>query len=338
MPDTNKKLVSTGYPPETAGAKMTTDIPVVHPEETVGQVLALLREKMGQLETINYIYVTDKENKLVGVFSVKEIFQKPPETKVKDLIDEELVTVRARTDQERVAILALRHNLKAIPVVDKQGLLLGVVPSDIILEILYSETGEDMLRFAGAYKPDQSALSIQKDRIASLVKSRFPWLLVGLFGEGIIATYLIKTFETSVGAYLGLIAFVPVILYMGSAVGMQTQIIFVRNFAMDHLKIQLIKYFLKELRITFLMAVLSGVILATIGLVWQRSLFYGLIVGLALFCSMIFGSITGIFIPWLLTKFKQDPAIGSGPVGTVIRDISSLLVYFVIASALIHLL
>lgn len=336
MTDKNKKLISTDHPKESAGARMTTYIPIVRPEETIGQVFQLLKTKIGQLETINYIYVTDEQGKLVGVFSVKEVFRQPPETKIKDIMDKPMVTVRARTDQERVALLALKHSLKAIPVVDKEGLLLGVVPSDVILEILHSEAGEDILHFAGTRRVDSRVTAITQVSLWRVIKARLPWLLVGLFG-GILAARVVEFFESTLEVYIALAMFIPVMVYMSDAAGTQTSIIFIRSLSLDH---QLIvrEYLFKEFKSGFFIALVCGLILAAITYLWHGSPVFGLIVGLAMFATIIFAVLIGVFIPWLLERFKVDPAIGSGPFGTVIRDITSLLIYFTIASALLHLL
>ena len=127
------------YPPESAGRRMIDNVPTAFPEETIFDIKKRLFKEIGGLETINYVYVIGKTRKLVGVFSIKEIFRRPENTKIKEIMKTKIITARPYTDQERVAILALRNNLKSIPVVDKEGEFLGVVPSDIILDILHFE-------------------------------------------------------------------------------------------------------------------------------------------------------------------------------------------------------
>jgi len=148
----NEKQAIKKFPLESAGKRMVENVPLAFPEERILEVRKRIFEKAKGFETLNYIYVIDKERKLVGVFSLKKLLQKPAEIKVEDLMIKEIIKTHPYTDQEKVAILALKHNLKAIPVVDREEHFLGVVTSDIILEILYSENVEDFLRSAGISK------------------------------------------------------------------------------------------------------------------------------------------------------------------------------------------
>jgi len=183
------------YPPDSAGRRMIKEVPLAFPEERIFDVKKMLFEKMKELETINYIYVVDKEKKLVGVFSIKEVFRKPEETKVREIMQTKIVRAHPYTDQEKVAILALTHNLKSIPVVDRDGRLLGVVPPDIILEILHSEHIEDILRLTGVQNSVYFPARVMKVPAGILAKARIPWLIVGLFG-GIFAAQIANFFET----------------------------------------------------------------------------------------------------------------------------------------------
>jgi len=220
------------FPIESAGGRMTENVPLAFPEERILDVKKMLFEKMKELETINYIYVVDKEKKLLGVFSIKEVFQKPGETRVKEIMQTKIVRAHPYTDQERVAILALTHNLKSIPVVDRDGRLLGVVPPDIILEILHSEHIEDILRSAGVQNSVYFPARVMKVPAGILAKARIPWLIVGLFG-GIFAAQIANFFEAPLSTHFTLIAFIPLILYMSAAVGAQTQTLTVRNLALN---------------------------------------------------------------------------------------------------------
>ena len=219
------------YPPDSAGQRMIENVPLAFPEERILDVRKRIFGKAKEFGTLNYIYVVDKENKLVGVFSLKEILQKPEETKVGDLMIKEIIKAHPHTDQERVAILALTHNLKSIPVVDKENKFLGVVPSDTILDILHSEHVEDILRFAGIHKRD-TFLEIIKAPVKDLVRVRLPWLILGLFG-GIFAAQIANFFEAPLSTHFTLIAFIHLILYMSAAVGAQTQTLTVRNLALN---------------------------------------------------------------------------------------------------------
>ena len=321
------------YPPETAGGKMIEAVPLASPEEKILDVKNRLFEKMKELETINYIYVVDRERKLVGVFSLKEIFRKPEETKVKDIMQTEIIKARPHTDQERIAILALTHNLKSIPVVDREDHFLGVVTSDTILDILHSEHIEDILRFAGISKHDTFPAKILQAPAGILAKLRLPWLILGLFG-GLFAAQIVNFFEGSLKTHFVLAAFIPLIVYMADAVGTQTETLFIRSLAVNF-QLDKRKYFLKEVKISLFIALTLGVLLALISFLWFGLPYVGVILGISLFFTIVAAFFLGLLIPHLLNKFKKDPAIGSGPLGTIIRDILSLIIYFSVASLIL---
>ncbi len=327
----NTNLNQKKFPLESAGRRMVKEVPLAYLENSILDVKNMLFEKMEGLETINYVYVINRERKLVGVFSIKEVFRKPEEAKVKEIMEREIVKVRLYTDQERVAILALKNNLKAVPVVDKEGKFLGILPSDIILDILHSENVEDFLKTVGIHSPVRKTL---KGSSLFLAKVRIPWLILGLFG-GIFAAQIINFFETPLKNHFILAAFIPLIVYVSGAVAAQTQTLFIRSLALDS-QLGIKKYLLREIKVSFLMALLLGGLLSFLSVSWFKSpYFVGIILGISLFFTVIIAILIGIFIPWLFTRFKKDPAIGSGPFGTIISDILSLIIYFSITSLLL---
>ncbi len=320
------------FPNESAGRKMIKAVPTAYSEQRILDIKNMLFDKMKKLETINYIYVINKKEELIGVFSVKEIFRSPEQTKVREIMKKEIIKVRPYTDQEKIAISALKNNLKSIPVVDKNNKFLGVIPSDIILDILNSENIEDFLKIAGIHSPLQKIL---KGSTLYLTKVRLPWLIFGLLG-GIFAAWIIAFFEEPLRTNFILAAFIPLILYVASAVGTQTETLFIRNLVLDS-RLAITKYLLREIKTGFLMALILGVLLSLISVFWFSSPYYiGIILGISLFLTILMAILIGVFIPWLLQKFKKDPAIGSGPFGTIIRDILSLVIYFLITAFLLR--
>lgn len=156
------EIQPSAFPKESTGRRMTNKIPVICYEETIADVERLLIKKTNLYDTINYIYVIDNVGKLVNVISIKEVFRLPKTKKVSEFPQKELVKVRAHTDQEHVASRALEHSLKAVPVVDKEDRLIGIVPSDEILRILDNENIEDFLRFAGVHRFDKAPYEMLK--------------------------------------------------------------------------------------------------------------------------------------------------------------------------------
>lgn len=321
------------YPPETAGRQLTSNVPICYEEERLLDVKRTLFKKKKKIETINYIYVVNKNKKLLGIFSIKEIFRRPASTRVKTIIQRNIVTARPYTDQEKVAISALNHNLKSIPIINKKGKFLGVVPSDAILNILHSEDVEDFLKMTGIRS---SFSKILKGSSFYLAKVRLPWLILGLLG-GILAAQVVNYFENSLRSYFILTSFIPLILYLSSAVGNQTETLFIRSSVISS-KINILKYFLKEITAGFFIALVLGILLSSISVFWfKSSLYLGLILVVSLFLTVLTAVTVGVFIPWFLQKIKKDPAIGTGPFATIVRDVLSLIIYFSVSIFLLNL-
>jgi len=316
-----------------AGRHMIQKMPTIHPAATIAEVEELLLKKTRDLETINYIYVTDNQNKLIGVISVKEVFRLPKTRKIAEVMEHDVVTARPHTDQERVALLAIEHNLKEIPVVDSESRLLGVVPYDAILRVLREEHIEDILQFAGIHKFKDPAKDIIGAPAWTHLKKRLPWLVVGLLG-GLIAALVVGYFEAALKIQLILASFIPAIVYMADAVGAQTQTIFIRSLAIEQ-KLNLVSYIWREVRVGLSIAVFLGLMIAVITYFLWPPATLALILGLSFIATIIAAMAVAIFLPWLFLKIKIDPAIASGPFATVIRDILSLVIYFAIASAML---
>jgi len=200
-------------------ARLVKNVPTIRQDLTIGEVVNLLLEKARDFQTISYVYVVDQNNKLIGTVSVMEIFSLPKDRPVKDFMKRNIVTIHPNAHQERAAMLAIRHNIKSVPVVDKDGYFLGIIPSDAIMSILHEEHIEDALK-AGGFTGTKG---LMKDLISSYsygtyFKKRLPWLIFGLIG-GVMAALAIELFESTLKELLTLAAFVPAIVYMADAVG-----------------------------------------------------------------------------------------------------------------------
>lgn len=318
------------FPPESAGRLMHSNVPMVREDETVGGAVNMLFKNTADFETVNYIYVVNISGELTGVVSIKELFRSPKTELVKKLsTSKKLISARTHTDQERVALLALRHNIKAIPVVDKENRLLGVVTSDVILNTLHTESIEDALRMAGAGKLDNPVMDIMHAGAWLHFRKRIPWLLLGLAG-GIGAAFIVNIFEGALEKQLVLAAFIPAIVYMADAVGSQTQTIFVRSLALEH-ALDLKKYLWRELRVSVLLALLLSLVMSVFAVLWADVAVVGLILGMSVLVTVLVASAVAVIMPLALQKMKFDPAIASGPFATIVRDVVSLMIYFSIA-------
>ena len=314
------------YIKDTAGDQMITKIPKVSENVQVKEVLEKLAR--GTWDSISLVYILDEKDSLVGYVSIKKLISAQEEKTMKEILEKIPVVVDVSDDQEKVVYLAIEHDLKAVPVVDKNKNLLGIVPADHIIDILHKEHLEDFLRFSGIRSKGEELFEIVGQRILGLVGLRLPWLLVGLAG-GVIATSVVSFFEFSLKKEIALAFFIPVIAYMGDAIGTQTETIFIRSLSLVRLNV--VKYVLKEFFTGLIIGFVCGVLAFFFTLFWLSSIKIAMIVGLSLLVSMAVASVLAIIIPLFLYKLGKDPAIGSGPFTTALQDIVSLLIYFSIA-------
>jgi magnesium transporter len=306
---------------------MIEAVPTADPLARVRQIHKDIFRDVSKYETVNYVYVL-RNKQLVGVISIKELAHAREADQIKDVMKQKLVTVRERTSEKRAVYLALKHSLKALPVVDKKKQFLGVVPSDALLEMLNKVTTREFFTMVGA---QHTILSLP---LKKQIFSRLPWLLVGLAG-GIVVAQLLGGFRELIEKELILAFFMPVIVYMSNAVATQTQMVFIRSLAMGQ-KVSLVKYLGRELRVGGTLGLISALILAVASLVFQRaSLLVALSLGIAMVMAVSAAAMIALFIPWILVRLKKDPAVGSGPFATIIQDTLSLMIYFSIARILL---
>ncbi|MBI2621673.1 MAG: magnesium transporter [Candidatus Levybacteria bacterium] len=309
----------------------TSKVPTVSSTTTVGEAEKLLStEKIDQYDSVNYIYILNEKNNLRGIVSIKEIFRNASDTRLSGIMTTDLITVRGHSPQEKAALLAVKNNIKAVPVIDKDGKFLGVITSDTILNILHEENVEDMLYTAGIGRLNNPEIKLIDASVSDHIKVRLPWLIVGLIG-GIFAAIIVSGFDSLIRQMILLTAFLPAVVYIGDAVGVQSQTIIIRSLVLDK-NLSFMKYMWRELAISILIGVIIGAAAGVISQIFWGNLTLALIISVSFILTIILSSIVGIILPLVFDRFKVDPAIGSGPLATVIRDILSIVVYFTVAS------
>lgn len=316
---------------------MTAEVPVAREEDTIGAIRLSLGRVQG-FETINYIYVLDGEEKLVGIASIKDIFRRPEHAKVGEICKRtSLVTIHPEADQEHAAYLALKHNIKALPVVDSTRRFLGVLPSDTILAILHKEMREDILHRAGLHHHgthhEYSLESAEKIPVFPSFLHRLPWLAVGLLG-GLAVANVVDAFEATLEKNLILAAFIPLIVYMGDAVGTQMEALIIRDLAIAN-HVHFWRYFTRQLAVISLMAGIFGGTFIAVGPLFLHSARVALVIGVSLALAILSSVCTGLITPYILSRLRTDPANASGPTATIIQDFLSVLIYFSVASLLL---
>jgi magnesium transporter len=318
------------YPKNSAGALMTDKVPVALMSDTIFEVEKYLKRKKAELESINYIYLVDSKNILKGAVSIKEIFRQGKERQMSDFIVDELISVRPSVDGERVANLALKNNIKSVPVVDRVGNFLGVVLSDTILGISYKEIQEDIALLAGVHS-SENFKNFKELSVFSALKNRLPWLVIGMLG-GFLMSKTITSFEGTLEENIIIASFIPLIVYMGAAVQTQIGYFIVRDLAFNP-KINFLLYIWKQLRVVFLIGIFSSFILFSCAFLIYRDLLLVTILAVAMFLAILSSIITGVCIPFIFHRFKLDPASASGPIATILQDLISIIIYLLVAQS-----
>ena len=326
------KITEKKYPKNSAGALMTNKVPIAFLTSTIFEVEKYLKIKKDKLESINYIYTVDRDGILKGAVSIKEVFRQGKHRKLEEFIEGELISVGPYTDGERVANLALKNNIKSVPVVNKDGKFLGVVLSDTILEIAYREIHDDLSRLAGIENSDSNHHTDEVSVFSSL-KNRLPWLVIGLLG-GFLMSKVITSFETTLAENLILASFIPLIVYIGSAAQTQIGYFIVRDLAFNP-KLNFLVYTFRQFKITLLIGLGLSVLVFFSVFLFYADFAIALVLALAVFLAILSSIITGVLIPFIFQRLKLDPASASGPIATIIQDLISILVYLLVAKSLL---
>lgn len=321
------------YLKDSAGRMMTKNVPVACLNDLIGDIEKLIVNNAGRFDTINYIYIVGQRKKLKGVISIKELYRQEKKAAVKKVMKKDPITARANTDKERVAYKALHNNIKSVPIVDKNNNFLGVVQNDNIMKTLYEESREDMLQLAGVHSPREDFDDITRMPVAISLRHRFPWLFVGLIG-GMLIARIIGVFEATLTENIIIAAFIPLVVYMAGAASMQMAAIMIRDLAINPDFI-FIKYIAKQFIVVFFLSGLSSVFFVLLSYLLYNDLRTSLVLGLAMFSAIMSSIITGQVVPYAINKLKFDPANASGPLGTIIQDTLTVLIYFSVITAML---
>lgn len=322
------------YSERTAGRIMSPEVFALHEDLTISDAIDALRTSRAEdLEMVFYLYVTDERGHLVGVCSLRDLLLRPPTACLADLIGGSVVAVNVDTDQEEVANLVARYNYLALPVVDQENKLVGIITVDDVIDIIRDEETEDILLMAGVGEDEEEVLTASLWRN---VRLRLPWLFAAWIG-GILASQVIDNFSDMLTQTLALTAFIPIIVGMGGNIGTQAATIVVRGMATGRLIVgQHLSTVFRELRVALLLGLIFGVLLGlSVWALYPQATALGITVGLSLLASMIIAATVGASTPILLRRFGVDPAIATGPFVTTAIDVLGIITYFTIASALV---
>jgi len=298
-------------------------VPVARPDDTIDRVIQRLPGTA--YDVANAVYVTDDRGTVVGVVTLPSLLAEPRDRRLRDVMVKAVAKVRPADDQERVAHAALRSGVVAVPVVDDQDRLLGVVPPTALMEILHREHVEDLHRLAGIQREHEWARTAIEAPPLRQAWHRLPWLLVGLVGSA-IATYVMSRFERALAERVAIAFFVPGIVYLADAIGTQTEAATVRTLSLSGASLRHLAR--HELATGLLIGiVLAAVVFPAVALTF-RDASIALAVSVSLVAAATMAGGLGLLMPWLLDRAGLDPAFGSGPVATILQDVLSLVIYF----------
>jgi magnesium transporter len=321
------------YEDDTAGSIMIPDFIALKENMTAKDVIdSLQSQEYLDVEMAFYVYVVDKNDRLVGVSSLRQLVVVPPSTPLYQFMGKEVISVTTDMDQEEVAKIVARYNILAVPVVDEDERMVGIVTVDDVIDVFREEATEDILKMAGVGEEFVETKSIVRS-----TRIRLPWLFASCVG-GLIASVIIGRFQLSLSKATYLAVFIPVIMGMGGNIGIQSSTIVVRGLATGRLHIKDIwSSMSKEIAIGFILGSFYGLLVGIVAQLRYEREFLALAVGLSVACSMTLAALSGSMMPMLFARINIDPAVATGPFVTTAIDILSVSFYFLIATKLLCL-
>ncbi|KMY55217.1 magnesium transporter [Bacillus sp. FJAT-27231] len=320
-----KQMMS--YERDTAGSMMTNRYLSVQLEDTVAAAVEKARVHAMYSEILFIIYVLDKNNRLAGTVSYRDLVIAQPDDLVKDIMLKQIISVPYTAKRAEINKLLKRYDFTAIPVLDDQERLLGVITFDDMMQIVIQEANEDIGKLSAVNK------EIDFDtKPVTAAKRRLPWLIALLF-IGLVSGSIIARFEDTLEKVVALAFFMPLIAGMTGNTGTQSLAVVVRGLAEQEINPKVVtRLIFREFRVSLIIGVTCGLLISLIAFIWQGNMHLGIVVGSSLLLTLILGTLAGTIVPLVLYKFNLDPAVASGPLITTINDIFSLVVYFSIAS------
>ncbi len=336
LPDSHRselqRLLS--YPESSAANRMTTRVLAV-PESTTAQeaIDAIRRHTEEEVEQIFYLYVTDDAGRLRGVVPIRKLVTCPPTRPIADVMIHDPVAVRATADQEEAAQLAGKYNLLAVPVVDDDRRLLGVITIDDVIDVIKEEATEDMYRMVGLIEEEHIYTPLPR-----VVGRRLPWMVVNLL-TAFLASWVVGLFESSIHKVSVLAVFMPIVAGMGGNGGTQTLTVITRGIALGEIGLEAgMRAMLREMLVGLAIGLATGLLTAVGAYAWRGSAALGLVLLLAMIVNMVIAGLSGAAVPLVLRALKQDPALGSGVIVTTFTDVFGFLSFLGLATLLIRYL
>lgn len=317
------------YDEDTAGGLMAKELIKVNENWTILTCLKEMSKQAADVDEVYYVYVVDNNDILKGTVSLKKMLLSQNRSKIKDISNTDVISVKTDTYSEEVAIIMKKYDLVALPVIDSIGRLMGRITIDDVVDIIKEEAEKDYQMASGISEDVEST-----DNVWLLTRARIPWLLIGLLG-GVLVAKVIGLYEIDLGMYPEMAFFIPLIAAMGGNVGVQSSAIIVQGLANNTLGIEsTFTKLIKELTVAGINGITLSGLIFLYNILATDSFALTLTVSIALFSVIIFASFFGTFIPLLLNRIKVDPALATGPFITTLNDIMGLFIYLMIGRIL----
>lgn len=321
------------YPEDSAGSIMTTEYVDLREEMTVGQAMAHIKKTGIHKETIYTCYITERR-KLVGIVSAKDLMTTDDDVPIKDLMETEIISVYTHSDQEQVAQLFTKYDLLALPVIDQDGRMVGIVTFDDAMDVMVDEATEDITKMA-AINPSEKTYF--ETSVLQHAKNRIPWLLILMF-TSIITGTIITRYENAFAAIPLLVSFIPMLMDTGGNCGSQSATLIIRGIALDEIRFtDLFKVMFKEFRISLIVGAFLAVANGVRIFIQYHNPGLAVVIACSLMGTVIMAKLVGCILPLFAKKVNLDPAIMASPLITTLVDTFSILIYFNIATVLFRL-
>ena len=321
------------YPEDSAGSIMTTEYVDIRENMTVAQAMAHIKQTGIHKETIYTCYVTERR-RLIGIVSAKDLMTTDDDVRIRDLMETEIISVGTHTDKEDVAQLFTRYDFLAIPVLDAEGLMVGIVTFDDAMDVMVEEATEDITKMA-AINPSEKTYF--ETSVFAHAKNRIPWLLILMFTSIITGTIITK-YENAFAAIPLLVSFIPMLMDTGGNCGSQSSTLIIRGIALSQIRFQdIFRVIFKEFRISLIVGSVLAVSNGVRIVIQYDDPALALVIALSLIGTVVAAKLVGCMLPLLASKAHLDPAIMASPLITTLVDIFSILIYFNIATMLFNL-
>jgi len=322
------------YPEDSAGSMMTVEYITLKVNMSVEEAFERIRKTGANKETIYTLYVLDSSRHLVGVCTVKELLLSEKDVRIKDLMETQIISVETDTDQEEVAKLFAKYDFLALPVVDKENRMVGIITIDDALDVISEEHEEDF-ELMGGVKPSEDTYF--KMSVWQHTRNRVVWLLILMLSAMVTGT-IITSYEEAFAHLPILVAFIPMLMDTGGNCGAQSSTMVIRGLATDEIELKdLLKVWFKELRIALLVGLILCIVNGLRIYLQYQDLMLAITISLTLIMTVIIAKSLGCLLPMLAKKLGVDPAIMASPMLTTIVDACSILIFFNIAVAIMHI-